>query len=113
MVNDQPNESMRHIRDWNWIRILGPGYDSGWRSTGNNPHDAAKHHVRKWCRGAEDHYFIAKRDHARADWRGPETGIPLAGMDVPVAIWHRQAPWQVDFDMPADLWSGIHNNGIG
>lgn len=105
---DEADESMQYVRDWKWIRILGPKYDSGWLPTGNQLHEAAKHHVQKWCNGAQDHYFIAKRDYGRADWRSSSTAVPLAGKDAPVPIWHRQKPWNADFKLPADLWSGAH-----
>lgn len=87
------------------MRVLGPEYDSGWLPTGKNPHDSAKHHVRKWCGGAEDHYFIAKKDSLYEEERGPDTPVAVAGLKAPVPIWHRQREWRDDFPLPKGLWT--------
>ena len=105
-------EHMRHYRDTIWMRVLGPQYDSGWLPTGDNPHDSAKHHVRKWCGGAEDHYFIAKKDPLRAEDRSPDTPLAVVGLEAPAPIWHRQREWRNDFALPKDLWTDHDDPGI-
>lgn len=99
------DDKTRYHRDATWMRVLGPEYDSGWLPTGDNPHESAKHHVRKWCKSAEDHYFIAKKDPLHREDRGPNTPVAIMGLEAPVPIWHRQREWRDDFPLPDNLWT--------
>lgn len=97
--------------DWNWMRLLGPGVDSGWLNVGDNPHESGKYQARRNYGSGEGFYFIAKRDRANAELRTPETIRPFQVDRIPQPVWHRQKPWSNDFPLPADLWSGPPADG--
>lgn len=93
-------------RDYTFVRVFGRNRDSGWLIAGNNPHDSAKHHARKHFGGGEGAYFIAKYDKADPNLRTPETVRPIHGSgDAPAPVWHRQKPWESNFELPKDMWA--------
>lgn len=99
------------VRDWNWMRLLGPNVDSGWLLIGENPHESAKYQARRNYGGGEGFYYVAKRDRADANLRTPETARPYRADRIPQPVWHRQKPWSNDFPLPSDLWSGPPSDG--
>jgi hypothetical protein len=111
------SEFMDHLaessanRESQYMRILGPSSDSGWLLTGNNPHDSAKHHVRKHHDAGDGFYFIAKYDKNDPNLRTPETARPMSRNRDPKPVWHRQKPWQSNFPLPDDLWDGPKKEG--
>lgn len=102
-------EHNRYMWDWTYVRVLGPDYDSGWRVAGKYPHESAKHHVRKWCNNADDHYYIAKKDISESHnyaglKREPGTARPITSPDHPEPVFHRQKPWENNFPLPDNMW---------
>jgi len=93
-------------RDAKYIRLLGPGRDSGWLLVGDNPHDSAKYQARRNHQGGEGFYFISKSDRFDPNLRTPDTARPIYGHPHPIPVWTRQKPWKDNFPLPADLWSG-------